>query len=119
MRRIEQVKELLKRELGTILKRELDVDSGTMVTITEITLTPDFTQALVYVSIFPSSKRKTVFRELSERTAEFRELLAKRLPNLHPLAHFKFRLDKRPEEAGRIEELIRILKNEDNGPVVK
>jgi ribosome-binding factor A len=113
MRRPEQVRELVMRELGAILKKESDTSPSTLVTITEVVLSPDYDHATIKVSIWPDEARRAVFPMLSKRAGEFRKLLGKRLPNLHPLPHLTFELDTRVGEAARVEELLEMVKNED------
>lgn len=113
------MRELLVRELGSILRRELDAPPSTLVTITEIVISPDLAHARVRVSIFPDDQRQDVLRELAKRAAEFRAMLGERLPNLHPLPRLEFELDERVAEAARVEKLTEKLKNEENGAVVK
>lgn len=113
MRRPEQVRELIMRELGAILEREADTPPSTLVTITEIVLSPEYDHATVRISIWPSGTRETIFAALAKRTGEFRGLLGEKLPNLHPLPRLEFELDTRVEEAARLEELAEKLKNEE------
>jgi ribosome-binding factor A len=119
MRRIEQVREVLVRELGSIIRRELDVPPSTLVTITEIVISPDLAHARVRVSIFPDAERRSIMRELDARVAEFRALLGTHLPSLHPLPHLEFELDERVAEAARVENLAEKLKNEAKDRLVK
>lgn len=112
-RRIERVRETLVRELGFLIRRELDISPATLVTITEIILSPDLAHARVRVSIFPDAECVPIFRELTKRATKFRSMLGKRLPNLHPLPQLEFEIDERVAEAARVEELTKKLKNEE------
>lgn len=100
------------RELGTLVRRELDAPPSTIVTITEVVLSPDLASARVRISVFPETERRAILSELSASAGEFRRLLSEHLPNLHPLPHIEFELDKRVAEAARLEELAEKLKNE-------
>ncbi len=111
-RRIEKVKEVILRELSQIIRREIDVFSGTLVTVTEIVLSPDLMHAKVKVSIFPDKEAEKILDELSKRAGEFRMLLGKRLQSLNPLPRLEFEFDKRVKDASRVEELVEKLKNE-------
>jgi ribosome-binding factor A len=111
MRRVERVKELILRELGKIIRREFDISPKIFITITEIVLSDDFSNAKVMVSIFPDKNRDEIFKELSLRAHEIRQFLGKRLPNLHPLPFLTFELDDRVRTAARVEELIEKFNN--------
>lgn len=119
MRRLEQIRELLTRELSALIREELDVPTSTLVTLTEVLLSEDFLHANTRISVWPDSQRDSVFRELNQTTRELRGLLGKRLPNLHPLPTIKFELDQRISEAAEIEKLAEKVKNEDSGLVAK
>lgn len=112
MRRPEQLRELLLREISAILRRELDVLPTTLVTVTEVVLSEDMRFATIRVSIFPDSERVPVFHELSRSATRLRALLGAHLPNLNPLPRLAFELDERIQEAARVEELAEKVQNE-------
>jgi ribosome-binding factor A len=80
--RIERVCEVIKRELGSIIGRELTF-SAPLVTVSAVDVTPDLKQAHVYVSALGSEGQKRKALETLE--------LAKRIVLKHtPHLHFKF-----------------------------
>jgi len=54
---------LLQKELSEIFQREVrEVVMGTMVTVTNVRISPDMGQAKVYLSIFPVEPKAEVFQ---------------------------------------------------------
>lgn len=49
--REERVRELLRREIGEIIRRELPVDEAGLITVNEVTVTGDLQNATVYFSV--------------------------------------------------------------------
>src|ERR1044071_2350302 len=49
--RVQKVRELLKRQLGEILRRELQLSEGGILTVNDVEVSKDFQLATVYVGI--------------------------------------------------------------------
>ena len=56
--RHERVRELLKREIGEAIRREIPVDTAGLVTVNEIELGGDLKSAVVFVSILGNADQK-------------------------------------------------------------
>lgn len=85
--RLKRVAELIKRELGTILERNLTF-SNTLVTIHEVNITPDLKQAFIYVGILGNGmseeavlKKLQANRPLIQREL-FKRVVLKNSPSL-------------------------------------
>ena len=64
-----KVSRLLQRELGDVYQREgRNMFSRSMITVTEVRITPDLGQARVYLSIFPKPSPED-FERVTEGTA--------------------------------------------------
>ena len=89
--RIERVCEILKRELGSIIGRELTF-SAPLVTISAVDITPDLKQAHVFVSALGTeSQKRKALETLEHSRAMLQAELAKRIVLKHtPHLHFKF-----------------------------
>ena len=89
--RIERVCEVLKRELGSIILRELTF-SAPLVTISAVDVTPDLKQAHIYVSALGSKgQRRQAMETLEQKRVLLQAELAKRVVLKHtPHLHFKF-----------------------------
>src|SRR5438105_2428577 len=56
--RVERVRELLKRQIGEVIRRELPVSEAGVVTVNEIGLSNDLQSATVYVGIVGSADQR-------------------------------------------------------------
>jgi len=103
--RLERIRELIKRELGAIIQREL-VFSSPLVSINAVDITPDLKQAHVFISVVGEEKEQQKALEVLDQNramlqhALSRRVILKYTPRLH------FRLDESIERGSRIIELM-------------
>ena len=107
--RIQKVNELLKQEVSGLILRELDFNRDTMVTITEVSTSPDLQQAKVKVSIMPFFKAEKILKILNSQVFNLQKLLNKKL-KMKIVPKIRFELDKSEERKTRIEQLFRKIK---------
>lgn len=103
--RVIQVAELVRDQLGAIIIRELEVPSGTLITITRVTVSPDLRHATVYVSIMPDEQSRAMLGLLIRSAGHLRHelgeaIVAKAVPKL------VFRLDSTAVQARHIDDLL-------------
>lgn len=109
--RLERVNELIKRELGALLIREMKFDAQ-LVSISSVDITPDLKQCHVYVTVIGTdAQRRRAQEQLEENRNLLQSLLAKRViikytPQLH------FRLDDSIERGTRVLQIL-----EEIGPI--
>lgn len=112
-RRLEQINELLREEIGGILVRENSDPLCSAITVTEVRVTPDLSHARVFVMVRKSKDGTDVAtpanleraREIVQRQLAGRVRIRK-TPRLH------FEVDQTAEEAERIEELLNRVKED-------
>ncbi len=107
--RIQRVNQLIKRELGQILLKEIEFPSGILVTLTRVETSVDLKQAKIYVSAIPRIKLDIVLKILNRQIHPLQQKLNKRL-RMRPLPKIMFVEEKETSEAGRIEEILVRLK---------
>ena len=56
--RLQRVRELLKREIGEIIRREIPVGDAGLVTVNDVTVGSDLHSATVYIGILGSPEQK-------------------------------------------------------------
>jgi ribosome-binding factor A len=56
--RLQRVRELLKREIGEVIRRELPVAEAGLININDVMVSADLHSALVYVGIFGTDEQK-------------------------------------------------------------
>ena len=103
--RLKKLNDLLRNEVGKILKSELDLDDGTLVTVVQANVSPTLEHATVWISVFPESKREEALRKINRRIYFLQQLLNKRL-KMRPVPKIRFEIDRTEEGAARIEKLI-------------
>jgi len=109
--RISRINQLLKKEIGRILIREIDLAGG-LITITRVETSSNLQEAGVYISVMPADQTDRVFKDLDREIYDIQQSLNKRL-KMRPVPKIKFRKEERTREAARIEELLEKAKNEE------
>lgn len=99
--RLERVCEVLKREIGIIICRDLDF-GPILVTVSSVDITPDLKQAHVFVSALgsPGQKRKAL-EELERNRVQLQTEVAKRVTLKHT-PHLYFKIDTAIERGSRV-----------------
>jgi len=106
--RLLKVGERVRHVLSEILARQQvhdDTLSAHSVSVTEVRMTPDLRQAIVYVKPLLGAGEDEVVTALRQNTAYLQREVAKRL-GLKFAAKLQFRADESFEEAERIERLL-------------
>jgi len=76
--RLERVRELLKREIGEAIRREIPVDQAGLVTVNDVDVGGDLKSAVVFISILGGSEQqKTGLLLLHRNRARIQGLVAK------------------------------------------
>jgi len=110
--RLARVNELLKRELGDLLTREVTFEAA-LVTVQQVDVTPDLKHAHVFISVIGSAAQAhAALARLHESRANLQHLLSKRVV-LKFTPHLHFKLDDSIERGTRI---INILEEIDLPP---
>ena len=110
--RLERVNELLKRELGDLLTREITFD-GVLVTVQQVDITPDLKHAHVFISVMGSLEQsKAAMAKLHDSRKHLQHLLSKRVV-LKYTPHLHFKLNDSIERGTRV---ISILEEIDIPP---
>jgi ribosome-binding factor A len=102
--RLLRVNELLKRELSTIIAREIAFD-GALVTVNHVDVTPDLKNGHVYVSVLASKAPSAAIAKLEENRVLLQTQLARHVV-LKYTPHLVFHLDKSVERGARVIEIL-------------
>lgn len=112
--RLQRVRELLKREIGEVIRRELPMEQTGMITVNEVTVSSDLHSATVYVGILGNAEqKKRGFAELNQQRKHIQGLVGhavilKYTPTL------RFVLDESISEGNKVLQIIDEL--EKSGP---
>ena len=103
--RLVRVCEVLKREIGVIIRRELEFEN-TLVTVSDVDITPDLKQAHIFISALgtPAGRRKAM-EALENHRVMFQTELSRRLQMKHT-PHLNFRLDDAIERGTRVIDIM-------------
>jgi len=104
--RLQRVRELLKREIGEVIRRELPMEQTGMITVNEVTVSSDLHSATVYVGILGNAEqKKRGFAELNQHRKHIQGLVGhavilKYTPTL------RFVLDESIAEGNKVLQII-------------
>ncbi len=111
-RRIEQLNEQLKEELANLIVKEIPLDNG-MITVSDVSCTPDLKYAKVGVSVLPEKYAGTALSALRKHNSLFSRALRTKL-RIRQIPKFNWVFDSTESKAAEIEEVIRQIKEEEN-----
>ena len=79
-KRQEQVAELIKRNFGVVLQQEGSYIYGdAFVTVTQVQVTPDLSQAKLYISVFNTENKQGVLLMMENEIRKLKQSLAYRI----------------------------------------
>ena len=108
--RIKKVNEVIKRELGMIILKEVDLPKNILVTLTEIETSKDLRNCKVFVSVLPEKEISNVLRVLEKEIYQLQQILNQRLV-MRPVPKIRFFQERRLKEAQRIEKILDEIKD--------
>ncbi|MDQ6655800.1 MAG: 30S ribosome-binding factor RbfA [Verrucomicrobiota bacterium] len=102
--RLLRVNEIVKRELSTIITRDM-VFENVLVTVNTVDVTPDLRNAHVFVSVLGKGSHKGVIAKLNDESVVLqRELMKKIVLKYTP--HLVFHLDESIERGARVIQIL-------------
>ena len=105
-RRSERTGELIKREISRLLEREVnDPRLGKLISITEVSLSPDLKYAKVFVSVLGEENKEEVLAGFKVASGFLRRKLVSHL-NLKCAPELRFYYDDSIERGSRLLELM-------------
>lgn len=99
----------IQKDLAEIIRgKGMAVFGGTMVTVSEVRVSPDLSLAKTYVSIFPSAKAEEVMKLLNDNVKALRGELGHQVAKqLRIVPEIVFYLDSSLDYAEHIDELLK------------
>ncbi|MBE9514318.1 MAG: 30S ribosome-binding factor RbfA [Dehalococcoidia bacterium] len=113
-RRTERLNKAIKQEISRLLEREVnDPRLGNLISVTEVSVSPDLKYAKVFVSILGNEENKTeMLAGFNSASGFLRRELASHL-SLRTVPQLSFHYDDSIERGARVLELIRQVGNAD------
>jgi ribosome-binding factor A len=111
-RRQQKVGRLIQKELADIFqKKGYSIVDSAMITISEVTMTPDLLLARVYLSIFNAKDKNQLLEEIQSVLKEIRFALGNRIGNqLRKVPELEFYLDESLDDVYKMEQIFKEIK---------
>jgi ribosome-binding factor A len=107
-RQLKISKQIQKDMAEILLPQVKSIAPGKMLTVTEVTITPDLGLARIYISIFPSEKGFEYVELLNNSKSQYRNELGKRLRHqLKKIPEIQFVLDDSLDYIENIDNLLK------------
>ena len=106
----EKLNNIIQKELGQAILKELDLPSDIVVTVTRVEVSLNGFSARVYVSVLPVEKKEEILKLLDRRIFFLQQELNKKL-RIRPVPRIEFAKEKRTEEAARVEEILKKIRD--------
>ena len=104
--RQQRVRELLKRTVGEILRRELDSESSGIITVNDVGMANDLHSAMIFVSVLGSDEQKrTAAKRLKSERSRIQYMLGCEVV-LKYTPRIKFELDDAIEAGNRVMSIL-------------
>ncbi len=110
--RILRVNELIQKELGQIILREIEFPKNTLVTITRVETSPDLSQSKVYVSCLPDNQGDRILQILKRQSYYIQHKFNKKLET-KIIPRIRFVKELKTMQAGKIEQILDKIKKKD------
>ena len=102
-----KIARLIQKDMSDILLRYARTLSGTLISVSEVRVTPDLSIAHIYLSIFPQDKVEQTMTLIEENKHRFRgELGTLERHQLRIIPEIVFHLDETIDRMERIDELL-------------
>lgn len=109
--RIKKVNELIKRELGAIILKQVDYPKDLLLTLTKVECSSDLRDAKVWVSIMPEKKAIWILSILQRNIYHIQKTLDKRL-RMRPVPKIRFIKQEKIEDTEKVDEILEKIKKE-------
>ena len=105
--RLNRIERLLQKELGDMFIHVSSTFKGTILSVSEVRISPDLSVAKAYISVFPQSQSEYVIETLKNSSRSIRYELGKRIKNqVRVIPELIFKLD---ETLDKLETINRLL----------
>ena len=110
--RIEKVNSLMEHEIGKILLKDFAFSPEILVTLTRVDCSANLIEAKVYISVFPEEKSVGILNALQKSVYDVQYQINRTLRQ-RPIPKIRFVKETQISQAGRVEELLAKVKEED------
>lgn len=111
IKRVEQLNELLKREISEFINKEMEIPREIIITVIGISVSGDLKNSKVFISVFPENLRGTAIKILNKNIPKLVGYLRYRL-TLRVVPQINYIIDTREDQSDEIEKLLREIEKE-------
>jgi ribosome-binding factor A len=111
--RLQRVRELLKREIGEVIRREFPVDEAGLVSVNDVDVAGDLHSAIVFISILGNAEQQKRGLSLLTRHRKRIQGLVARAVVLKYTPTLKFMVDDSVARGNRVLQIIEELERAD------
>jgi ribosome-binding factor A len=104
--RLERVRELLKREIGEVIRRELPFSEAGVVSVNDLDVAANLQNATVYISILGGAGQKKKALELLEKNRKRIQAMVAKGVVLKYTPRLRFVLDESVERGNRVLKIL-------------
>ena len=107
--RINRIERLLQKELGDMFIHVSSTFKGTILSVSEVRISPDLSVAKAYISVFPQNQSDYVIETLKNSSRSIRYELGKRIKNqVRVIPELIFKLDETLDKLETIDRLLAV-----------
>lgn len=105
--RVEKIGRLIQKDLSTLFLQYARGLRGTLISVSEVRISPDLSIAHVYLSIFPQDKEQSTMEQIIQDTGKIRgEMGNMERHQLRIIPELHFHLDETIDKMERIDQLL-------------
>ncbi len=108
-RRQDRVRELLKRAVGEVIRREISVNEGGFITVNDVGLTPDLKSATIFIGILGGPEQKKKGQAILNEKAAWLQMQVAREIILKYTPRLRFVVDDSIERGNRVLHILEEL----------
>lgn len=107
--RLNRIERLLQKELGDMFIHVSSTFKGTILSVSEVRISPDLSVAKAYISVFPQAQSEYVIETLKNSSRSIRYELGKRIKNqVRVIPELIFKLDETIDKLETIDRLLAV-----------
>lgn len=116
--RLNRIERLLQKELGDMFIHVSSTFKGTILSVSEVRISPDLSVAKAYISVFPQNQSEYVIETLKNSSRSIRYELGKRIKNqVRVIPELIFKLDETLDKLETIDRLLAVDRDAVNAAI--
>lgn len=105
-KRTEQVAELLRSAINNIIVKDFEPPQGSLISISEVTVSPDLKNATAYISVIPANKVGSGLKAMQKFGGHVQKEIGKHLA-MRMVPRISWKLDERDIKYKAIDEALK------------